>query len=107
MTKTKNEEIKAEDAVMATGYLMKVTSDGNETYEVIVLGDVSGDGLIKTVDYMMTKNIIMETEIPTEAQKIAADVSKDGQIKTVDYMMIKNHIMEIDMIKLVSAEEVQ
>ena len=103
----KNEEITSEDAVMETGYLLQVEADKNEIYKIVVLGDVNGDGLIKTVDYMMTKNIIMETENPSEAQKIAADVSKDGQIKTVDYMMIKNHIMEIDMIKLVSAEEVQ
>lgn len=89
--------------IMATGYTIKISEA--EGYEIIVLGDVSGDGKIRTLDYMMTKNIMMETENPTEAEFIAADASQDGEIRTLDYMMIKNHMMETDMIKLVGVEE--
>lgn len=71
----------------------KVKIDGEEKYTIVKLGDVSGDGEIKSKDYMMIKNYIMGTLTLTDVQKKAADVSKDEEIKSKDYMMIKNHIM--------------
>lgn len=65
----------------------------NNTYTLVVLGDVSGDGEVKSKDYMMIKNYIMGTLVLNEAEKKAADVSKDNEIKSKDYMIIKNYIM--------------
>lgn len=72
----------------------------NNTYTLVVLGDVSGDGEIKSRDYMMIKNYIMGTLILNEAEKMAADVSKDNKIKSKDYMIIKNYIMGTESITL-------
>lgn len=69
-------------------------------YTLVKLGDVNGDGKIKTADYMYLKNVIMGTETLTEIQKIAADVKKDGEIKSSDYMKIKNVIMGTEEITL-------
>ncbi len=77
----------------------KVTIGGVE-YTIAMVGDVSGDGQIKSKDYMMIKNYIMGTLTLTDLEKIAADVSKDSDIKSKDYMMIKNHIMGISSITL-------
>ncbi|MGN1301917.1 MAG: SH3 domain-containing protein, partial [Clostridia bacterium] len=65
----------------------------DNTYTLVILGDVSGDGEVKSKDYMMIKNYIMGTLSLNEAEKKAADVSKDNEIKSKDYMMIKNYIM--------------
>ena len=69
-------------------------------YTVVMLGDVSGDGQVKSKDYMMIKNYIMGTLQLNDTEKLAADLSKDGQIKSKDYMMIKNHIMQTSTITL-------
>lgn len=75
-----------------TGTGATVTLNDN-TYILVVLGDVSGDGEVKSKDYMMIKNYIMGTLNLNEAEKKAADVSKDNAIKSKDYMIIKNYIM--------------
>ena len=75
-----------------TGTGATVTLNDN-TYILVVLGDVSGDGEVKSKDYMMIKNYIMGTLNLNDAEKKAADVSKDNEIKSKDYMIIKNYIM--------------
>lgn len=73
---------------LATG--MKI----NAKYTVIVLGDVSGDGEVKSLDYIMIKNAIMGTKKLTDIEKTAADTSGEGNITSLDYIKVKNHIME-------------
>lgn len=76
--------------VLGTGATVTLN---NNTYTLVVLGDVSGDGEVKSKDYMMIKNYIMGTLVLNDAEKKAADVSKDNEIKSKDYMIIKNYIM--------------
>ena len=73
---------------------------GEQEYTIVMLGDVNGDGLVKSKDYMMIKNYIMQTLDLSETEKMAADVNKDGEIKSKDYMMIKNYIMQLSSISL-------
>ena len=77
---------------IATGYVITIEK---ETYTVVKLGDVNGDGKVKATDYMTIKNYIMDEFAMSKAQEKAADVNKDGKIKATDYMTIKNHIMEV------------
>ena len=73
-------------------------------------GDVTGDGEIKTADWMMILNHIKEVapvaelNDPTTALFKAADVATDGQLKTADWMMILNHIKEVDTSTIVGTE---
>jgi len=83
--------------VLGTG--AKVTIEETE-YTVIMLGDVTGDGLVKSKDYMMIRNYIMETLTLKDIEQKAADVNEDGIIKSKDYMMIRNHIMGSTFITL-------
>ncbi len=82
---------------VGTGYTVTINS---KAYKVIKLGDVNGDGLIKTVDYMKIKNHIMNIDTLTDYNLQAADTNKDGKISTIDYMMIKNKMMSISNIEL-------
>ena len=64
------------------------------TYTIVKKGDINGDGLIKSIDYMYIKNIIMDRTPVDEFQKKAADLNHDNEIKSLDYMYIKNIIMD-------------
>ena len=72
----------------------------NKKYVLTVLGDVNGDGKIKSTDYMSIKNHIMGIYTLSNENALAADVNKDGKIKSTDYMSIKNHIMGISNITI-------
>ena len=80
-------EVLSADAKLSTGCVI------NDIYTVAVLGDVNGDGEVKSTDYMAIKNVIMGTKELTNLEKIAADVNNDGNIKSTDYMKIKSYIM--------------
>lgn len=73
---------------------MKATIE-NDTYTIIKLGDINGDGKIKASDYVLIKNHIMDTENNKfdDIKTKAADMNKDGKIKASDYVLIKNYIM--------------
>ncbi|MDE5586974.1 MAG: dockerin type I repeat-containing protein, partial [Bacilli bacterium] len=79
---------------IGTGTTVTIQS-GNlqETYSIVIYGDVDGDGLISAVDYVLVKNHIMGTNVLSGANAIAADVNRDGLISAVDYVNIKNYIM--------------
>ena len=79
---------------LASGDKITIKLDGEtKEYEVVIYGDVNGDGSIKASDYVLVKNYIMGTNILQNAYLKAADVNKDGNVKASDYVLIKNHIM--------------
>lgn len=69
-----------------------------ESTESYMLGDVSGDSKITSLDYIMVKNHIMGSSILTGNYLLAADTSKDGNVTSLDYIQIKNHIMGVSTI---------
>lgn len=89
---TKNANNKSSS--LATGDKITITKGNNtKTYEVIVYGDVNGDGAIKASDYVKIKNHIMDVSKLSGAYEKAADYNKDGSLKANDYVQIKNYIM--------------
>ena len=76
-----------------TGYTLKDNLN-DKTYTIIVLGDVNGDGEVKSTDYMRIKSYIMDNAKMNDNEKLAADINEDGQIKSTDYMRIKSYIMD-------------
>lgn len=85
--RTKNDKLVTGDKV--------TIKSGNETktYQVVIYGDVNGDGQIKASDYVLIKNNIMGNKYLSGAYAKAADVNKDGKVKASDYVLIKNSIM--------------
>lgn len=94
VVKNSKGEVLSSDAKLSTGCVI------NDTYTVSVLGDVNGDGEVKSTDYMAIKNAIMGIKELSEIEKKAADVNNDGNIKSTDYMKIKNYIMSNAKIEL-------
>jgi uncharacterized protein YraI len=90
---TKDGKQVSETSKIGTGYVIKDLSNNTEK-TIIVKGDVNGDGLVKSTDYMKIKSYIMDNTKLTDVELKAADVNNDNQIKATDYMKIKNYIME-------------
>ena len=94
----KNGEVK-ENGIVCTGDRVVITVlDEVKTYEVVIYGDVNGDGMIKATDYVLVKNKIMGTITLSGAYLEAADVDRNGFVKATDYVKIKNKIMGISEI---------
>ncbi len=83
-----------QSGVVATGDKVIITI-GSETkeYEIVIYGDVNGDGKIKATDYVLIKNKIMGSITLSGAYLEAADVDHNKQVKATDYVKIKNMIM--------------
>ena len=82
--------------IIATGDKVNITSGNTEILEVLIYGDVNGDGNISAVDYVNIKNHIMGTNTLSGINQKAADVNNDGNISAVDYVNVKNYIMGLD-----------
>lgn len=86
---------KSTSSNIATGDKITITIGSNtKTYEIYVNGDVNGDGLVKSTDYILIKNHIMTSKKLSGVYTKAADVNKDDSIKSTDYILIKNYIMK-------------
>lgn len=91
--KNSNDEAK-NDGVVATGDKIIITvGEETRTYEIVIYGDVNGDGKIAATDYVKIKNHIMGTSTLTGVYQEAADVDKNARIGATDYVKIKNSIM--------------
>ncbi len=100
----KNENLKVKDAnenvisgtsVVGTGAVVELY-DGETLVDsavVVVLGDIDGNGVIDTTDYLRVKSAFLEAMKLGDAQTIAADVDGNGTIDGTDYMRIKGHFL--------------
>ncbi|TYQ15815.1 UNVERIFIED_CONTAM: dockerin type I repeat protein [Acetivibrio alkalicellulosi] len=61
-----------------------------------ILGDLNGDGVINSKDYVLLKRYILEIidELPVNDISVA-DLNGDGKIDSVDYTLLRRYILEI------------
>jgi hypothetical protein len=69
-----------------------VISNGGASYAVLVKGDVYGDGIIDTLDYISVKRACMNNMVLEGMDLMAADIGDDG-LDVFDYLFIKRHCM--------------
>jgi len=89
--------INSKDGYYATGTVVTVEHENGEkdTYYIVVTGDVNGDGVVNSIDYIYIKNHIMKiSAIANKTNVLAADYNNDSNINSVDYIGIKNYIMK-------------
>ena len=81
--------------IVVTGDKVTVSSNGNtKVVEIVIYGDINGDGVINTLDLLNVKKSILKQFNLTGAYKQAADVNKDGTINTLDLLYVKKHILK-------------
>lgn len=79
---------------LKTGDILNVTaSDGSKSYNILLYGDVNGDGKITPADYLQVKDYILKKYSLSGVYYDASDVNKDGKITPADYLQIKDSIL--------------
>ena len=83
-----NKEIKS--GVVATGQKISITVNGStKTYNVVIRGDLTGDGKINALDYVKLKSALTNKS----STNLSMDVTKDGKVNALDYVKLKANIV--------------
>ena len=82
-------------AVVGTGTKINLYENGKlvDTATVVVRGDLDGNGIADTTDYMRIKAFLRGGFELNEEQNKAADVDGSGKINTTDYMRLKAYFV--------------
>ena len=86
---------------VATGNVLAIFQNGVpvKTYEVILYGDLNGDGKINNSALLLMKEHILETNKLEGDFLVAADLNKAGDgITNRDMVLLKKHILSIETI---------
>lgn len=92
------------DEFVGTGTTINlVTKDTNDiiqTYNLVIFGDINGDGTINTIDLQLIQKSILSIKELSNIQKNAADLGKDGgNPTTIDLQRLQKHILNIKKIE--------
>lgn len=90
-------EITSTSATLATGYT--VTINGKE-YDIVVLGDVNGNGDITSSDLLGIVNHLNGNKPLKDAYKKACDANRSDTISSSDLLTVVNHLNESKKITL-------
>jgi len=85
----KNKDGKVKTGVFATGDRV-IISDGENiiTYEVLIYGDVTGDGVIDKLDFLAVQRHYYKYKEYNGVYKEAADADKNGVIDKLDFLAV-------------------
>ena len=85
-----NREVVTDTTILRTGYVVSIDKDGDnlENLEVIVKGDVNGDGEVDALDTGIVRQYINATRDLVGVYAAAADVNSDGEIDSLDSLQI-------------------
>ena len=70
-------------AFVGTGYTLQARG---KTLILVVKGDVTGDSLVQSADYLRLKGYMQAQENLTDAAIVAADTTGDGKLSSTDYL---------------------
>lgn len=90
-----NGNVLDEDAAVGTGTVISF-SDGDtviDSVNVVVTGDMNGDGLVNNRDAAMITRYLVEKETADFAQMVAIDVNGDGYINNRDASMVSRYLV--------------
>jgi len=76
--------------LIGTGDVIKA---GDESYTVVVRGDINGDGKISSTDYINLRLAILKAKNLSKAQELAADIDQNKSIASLDYIRLRRYIL--------------
>lgn len=101
-SKVLNKNGNEKDGIVGTGdILMTFDSDGNRisSYQIVIYGDINGDGAIDVFDFAMVKRYILGLSDITGINAKAADCYRDGTIDVFDFSTIKRYILGLGSVR--------
>lgn len=86
--------------IVGTGNKVTVYVNGQplKQYEVVVYGDVNGDGKVSNVDVVLMQRHILGITTQSGAYLTAANTNKDGSISNIDVVIAQRHILGLSSI---------
>ena len=84
------------DGKIATGYLLNINDN---SYNLNIYGDASGDGEINALDLLVIQKHILNMARIDGAKLYAADASKDGTVNALDLLVIQKQILGMSEIE--------
>ena len=97
-----NNELLEDDAIIGTGGKIRLFNNGEIVmeYNIVLYGDVNGDGKINSIDLLVLQRHILEIEKLSGAFLKAGNVQKNGKNpSSVDSLLIQRHILELKLIE--------
>ena len=98
----KNGEKIENNSLVGTGSKVKIINNGQILleYQIILYGDVNGDGKINSVDLLVLQRHILEIEKFDAIFLKASNINKNGKRPTsVDLLLIQRHILGLKIIE--------
>lgn len=95
-------EILSENDKVGTNCKIQIKENGNilKKYNIILYGDVNGDGKINSVDVLVLQRHILEIQKLEPIYQRAGNINKNGKKpSSVDLLLIQRHILEIKQIE--------
>ena len=100
------------EGIIKTGMLLEYNQNGR-TFDISVLGDINGDGILNQIELTREIRDILKTEnwkIEKEIEKLAGDIERDRKIDEKDTEAIINYIVfekfKIDDFELVQKPQI-
>ena len=93
----KNGETKTAGGLATGDVFTKYDKSGKTVlnkYTVILDGDLSMDGRVNAVDYMLAKRYVLKASSLSPVAKKAADTNRDEKVSAADYALIKSHALK-------------
>ena len=88
----------AKSSALVTGDKLCIfDSEGDLAYslDIVIYGDVSGDGLIDIIDLLYVQKHILNLNVQSGVRLAASDVNRDSTVDIVDLLMIQKHILAL------------
>ena len=70
------------------------TAIGFDTLDIIVIGDIDGDGKCMSADYRSVNRHILKQSTLEGCQYLAADNDENGKIQSADYRKMNRYILK-------------
>jgi hypothetical protein len=93
ITDKEGNEISA-DKKIGTGFIV-LDAGSDDKAEIIVLGDVNGDGELTSTDYLQIKSFFLDIITLEGIYFTAANIDGKGEIDATDYLKLKSHFLGI------------
>lgn len=85
---------------VGTGCEVRLLDGGEiiESLQVVLLGDVNGDGRISAMDLLQVQKHLLKLITLQDAYGIAADVNLDGRVSAMDLLQVQKHLLKMIVI---------
>ncbi len=103
----------ADDSIIGTGCKVSISGNDDSALTIVVIGDLTGDGVVDATDYLRIKMKFLGTIVLSDSAYQAGDADGSGVINSTDYQRIKSHFLglldlfyEEEIIEPESSEEI-